>query len=71
MNYGDAYKLTRSMLERAIPAEEIPEINAENGISLSPGATLKDALDAVILRKAEEGDKAAEEAAKEFGLDGR
>lgn len=64
-----AEKSARRLLAREIPPDILERIDMEKHLHLVPGATLKDALDAVVAQKAAEGDLQAAALVKRYGLD--
>ena len=58
----------RKFLDSTMSAKTAADLKEIHGIVLCPDATNKDALDAVVLKKAREGDPEYIEAAKKYGL---
>ena len=58
----------RKFLDSKMSVKTAADLKEIHGIVLDPDATNKDALDAVVLKKAREGDPEYIEAAKKYGL---
>jgi len=63
-----ARQVTRNMLQRVISSDDLERINEEHGIQLTIGATLYDALNAVLLKRSAEGDREAAALVEKYGI---
>lgn len=64
----NARESVRKLLDGEMTAAELEQICSQHGIQLPHGTSRKNAMNAVILKKAREGDPEYIEAAKKIGL---